>query len=686
MPFNLFPTEGYPYGWEDLSQIIYYIDEIGTPGFIYGVKYEYANVTAYGGTVPLRLWVGETTQTEMGESWFPQDELFLVYDSTVTTTGGDGFIYIPFDEPYYYDGSQNLVLQHHATEGTFIPPMSDFIATSSEANVRCNLILNWHEIDLENLPIGTNSRTDYPYTTFVIEPATDIGVISGIVYDENNDPVNNAEISVVGTSVILNSGSDGSYTLPILSYGEHTLKVDKYGYDYSFETVNLSAPELTQDFYLELRPQIQVTGNIVGSNDNTVPLDDVYVLLEGYSNYPASSDPEGNFVLNNVWGNEFYKIIFELYGYEPYIDTIELLGIDFDLGTIIMQEEFIPAVNVNAEDNMSDVTLEWINPAESEKTTLINDNGYDAGGVTNEPYEEFWAGNIFENPGTITLTDADIFFTFDSGGIEDYVTVDILNAEAEIIATSEQFLTPWFDWVHLDLPNMTITGDFYIMVHWQDNEFQTHQLCYDSDPYTIMPNTAYLMFPNEDPITVSEYSGYTWIAYSFWVRAKVLDEDSKKGAKEVLSYNVYRGLADDISNVSQWDNVNSEPVLETNFTDESWPPVGVNNYIYAIEAIYTEADSEVTFSNSIYGGTTVSIYENEMEVNIFPNPVTDELVINSDRLIYSIQLLNAHGQIILKKQKINMKEYQVVTEDLIRGTYYLKIETSDGWINKKIIK
>jgi len=323
-----------------------------------------------------------------------------------------------------------------------------------------------------------------------------------------------------------------------------------------------------------------------------------------------------------------------LYGYETYVDTIELTNINLDLGTLVMQEDFICAVNVFAEDNETNVSLEWTNPVQSEKLYIINDMNEDMGGLANEPYEEVWMGNRFANPGTVTLTDADVFFTFDEGGIADSVSVDIFNEAGEIIATTEKFVTPWYEWVNLDLPNMTITGDYYIMVHWQNNEATTNFLCYDYDWYFNMPNTAYIKYPGEELILLGDFYGEE-PHFSFWVRAHVLEESSEKGSKEALSYNVYRGLAEEYNSVSEWTLINTEPVTETSFIDDTWPPIGVNNYMYAVEAIYAEADAEVTFSNNIFGGTT-SIAEQKINVHVFPNPASDKIHIKSAALINEI--------------------------------------------------
>ena len=129
-----------------------------------------------------------------------------------------------------------------------------------------------------------------------------------------------------------------------------------------------------------------------------------------------------------MYGNVSYEISLTLYGYETYTDTIELADDDLDLGTFVLQEDFIPAVNVVASDTDTEAFIQWTNPADSYRDYLINDMNEDMGGLANEPYEDVWLGNRFENSGILTLTGADVFFTFDDGGAPESVTVDVFKS------------------------------------------------------------------------------------------------------------------------------------------------------------------------------------------------------------------------------------------------------------------
>jgi hypothetical protein len=122
-----------------------------------------------------------------------------------------------------------------------------------------------------------------------------------------------------------------------------------------------------------------------------------------------------------------------------------------------------------------------------------------------------------------------------------------------------------------------------------------------------------------------------------------------------------------------------------NFTDDTWPPIGIDNYIYAVEAIYEESDAEVTFSNFIYGGTT-SVAETSQHVNIYPNPFEDVININANLPVLNITIVSIAGVEIYRKAGDVSKSTIVNLQNLLPGVYYLKIETTGGLTYKKVIK
>lgn len=91
-----------------------------------------------------------------------------------------------------------------------------------------------------------------------------------------------------------------------------------------------------------------------------------------------------------------------------------------------------------------------------------------------------------------------------------------------------------------------------------------------------------------------------------------------------------------------------------------------SNYIAAIEA----GNNEV---------------ENRVKVDVYPNPFTDNIVINSNEEIELILILNNTGQIIANNKPHN-RVHKYNFKGLPRGVYYLKIKSKSGIFVKKVIK
>lgn len=70
-------------------------------------------------------------------------------------------------------------------------------------------------------------------------------------------------------------------------------------------------------------------------------------------------------------------------------------------------------------------------------------------------------------------------------------------------------------------------------------------------------------------------------------------------------------------------------------------------------------------------------------ISIFPNPTTGILNIQSEKEIISFQITDLIGRIIYNSfQPVNN---QFLLSDLSGGSYFLKIETIDGILYRKII-
>ncbi|WP_370641058.1 T9SS type A sorting domain-containing protein [Flavobacterium anseongense] len=85
---------------------------------------------------------------------------------------------------------------------------------------------------------------------------------------------------------------------------------------------------------------------------------------------------------------------------------------------------------------------------------------------------------------------------------------------------------------------------------------------------------------------------------------------------------------------------------------------------------------------------TLSIPENNLSdaIKVYPNPAEDYLTIDWSNLeinFVSVSLINNLGQIIFKKS-IDSNRNTISVDDLVKGMYYLKIESSEGQLIKKV--
>ena len=102
---------------------------------------------------------------------------------------------------------------------------------------------------------------------------------------------------------------------------------------------------------------------------------------------------------------------------------------------------------------------------------------------------------------------------------------------------------------------------------------------------------------------------------------------------------------------------------------------GVNNNYFLDDLYYTDNWMTILENNEI----------TNTNFNVFPNPVVDQLNINSEKTITSISITNILGQEVLNKD-INSIEAIIDVSALQKGTYFLKVVIGNTTEIKKIIK
>lgn len=86
---------------------------------------------------------------------------------------------------------------------------------------------------------------------------------------------------------------------------------------------------------------------------------------------------------------------------------------------------------------------------------------------------------------------------------------------------------------------------------------------------------------------------------------------------------------------------------------------------------------------------TTSTIENDnvkSTIRIYPNPISNNLFINSETAITKIEILNSIGQLMLSKENINTISTTLDVSQLPTGIYFVQLQSADRMVTKKIVK
>ena len=696
LPFNASPNVQ-TLGEDDMSQALYYADEFNIVGEIYGIIYNYDNLIVNETVqhLPLKVWVGQTNSIDFTGGWEPDNELVLVFDGVVEVLPGfEKQMYIPFNIPVQYTGLDNIVIQHYQYDPEYPTSLLRFTNNHlSSGPMRSIQASDIYELDINNPPAsnGYYITQNLTYSTFVIDPVSDKGDSAGTVFNSANTTLSNANVSIGGTGISDTSDSNGNYSIQNLPYGDYDVTASLFGYYDETQTITLNASSITQDFHLEERAQVEVIGHVVGSNNESIPIEYVDVTINGYIVDNTTTNYNGDFTFSNVYGDiTDYNVTLSIYGY--YEKTVQATVSDatLDLGVIVLDQEFLSPFDVEVENN-TETQVTWSNPYKGGKDKMQYDLGVDSNGYANEPNEEVWLGNIFPITEITTLSSVEIG-TFYIQSVSDYVTIDVIDvATNEILASSESFLLLHNSVQAIDIPNIVVYNDVAVMVHWQNNPNTTNFLIIDYSLSTIQ-NTAAIRYPSQSIQLLSDFFG-NGQSQSFHVRVNILDDGSSITSEEQLTYNIYRGLASEFPNISNWDLLNTSPITNLSHLDMDTAGIDINeDYRYAVETIYSDGLSEVTFSN-IISGNLLDVDDNDYitsQIKVYPVPASDKVTIyispqlglESSILIHDV-LGRQQGEIELSKIKNGTAILDVT--NYAAGMYFIEFNVENKVAYKKLI-
>ncbi len=347
-----------------LFQTLYYPDEMeGFVGQITALKlYNESQIEIPA--VPISIWLGTTTQSDLTDGYIPPDQLTPVFHGSIDFPRGQNVIDIALDQPVMYLDGSNLVMMVYKSMANSIEPWNFFRCQPDGSNRSLyNSATVSDNIDPASPPQGTLSA-QFPQTTFMLIPG-EVGQVAGTVTAANGQPIANAELSINDGLFHTVTDDAGQYQFPqVLILPEtYTLTITAYGYFDHTRSFELAADQqLTINASLQPLPQVSVSGTILGS-DTQAPISGATINLSGYGSHTTNTDAQGCFTLA-IYGHHTYQYEISAAGYSVMNGQFSLDDTDCDLGNIILEEPAYPPLNVTAVLNLANdsVDITWTAP------------------------------------------------------------------------------------------------------------------------------------------------------------------------------------------------------------------------------------------------------------------------------------------------------------------------------------
>jgi len=355
-PFNFYFNN-------NLTESLYFFAEMQYSGIIYAVSYS-NDFDEYLTNKQVKLWMGETYQSNLSNGWFAAGDLTPVFDNSLDFPSGSNTIFIQLETPYEYTGANLIVLANRPWDDETYDIDNNYLTTHSTTYPDRTLALNSNQgtINPESPPDGFLFNR-IPNTTFYIA-VSGLGAIEGYVYDDQGTSIIGADIILEESSISTISNSSGYYLKGNIMQGIHDFTASAFGYSSQTIEGTIIEDETTQiDFNLAPLPMVQISGYVVGSDFPETGLQNALILLSGYGEYSTITDVSGNFTVN-VYANNDYSLNIFYGGYANYSTNITVGSSDIDLGTIVLTELTFPPENVLAtqNDEQTEATIFWQPP------------------------------------------------------------------------------------------------------------------------------------------------------------------------------------------------------------------------------------------------------------------------------------------------------------------------------------
>jgi len=358
---NRVPIDFY---WKNsLYECVYLPTDINMGGLITSIAFYNNFVSTTLTSKPTKLWLGETTQTDMSAGWIPSSQLTAVFDGNVAYPAGQNTITIPLTTPYAYGGGTLVLLAQRPMDTEYFSS-SDYFKTQTVGTTRARYVYSDtvpYDPAAPPAAAATQLTGSFPKTTlfFITD---DMGALSGTV-TSGGTPLAGATVSVGGTTLTQVTGDNGAYSFPYVAMGLHQVTCSKVGYNtQTLPATVLENQTVTLNFAMVQLPIVTVTGHVVGSAAPTVGLAGAVINLTGMAPYTATTNANGDFTITGVYASQTYNYVVTMAGYTDATGTAVVGTTNLNMGTITLPEISLPATGVQAVLAAPNVNVTWMAP------------------------------------------------------------------------------------------------------------------------------------------------------------------------------------------------------------------------------------------------------------------------------------------------------------------------------------
>ncbi len=660
-----------------LSETIIFEDELGiSESFITQLTY-YTNFNNDLYNKPTKIWIGETTQTNLTSGWIPASSLTQVFDGTINYLSSQNSVTIEFDNQYYYEGDNLVIMAFRPMDDQTYGSSCYFLHTETTQYIDRTR----YERDDDMVLDPYDPPTGYSFEKFANVTITffqgAMGNVEGYVTADDGTPIEGAEIEIDENQMITFSDADGYYFFGNITVGNYTFTASKYGYSPDVQTAEVLEDQTIQlDFELIPLGQVSVSGNVVGSDAPSIGLENAVVTLDGFANYEVFTDQNGDFQIDDVYTNIDYDLVISYEDYQTYEEMIQVGSTSLDLGTIVLSELAYPPGNVFAEQNDPGtlVDLTWSSPGQGGGEFRYDDGEVDFQIGFSENYPNGVFGAV--HPNISIIQEIQWYLTSDYQ-THDNVKLYIFGLDNEGKPNQQDLIfdSGYVDniddeWNVFELPEQIEAYEGFCLGISTPNEYTSLALDDgENAPWEFQFGTHFSITDwtdeNETWQDIGDMGGI--FQKNMFLRAYGVNLGNTARVQKTLlarnerlrsfeGYNIYRFPETSHNNPDEWELI-GEIVTDTTFTDLTWDNLPNDVYQYAIRSVHTNNIESIPAFSNLVERTTAFTSPDELIpatklLGNFPNPFNPSTTIyfniTQNPTSVNLEIYNIKGQKIRK--------------------------------------